>query len=127
MLTQWLKFINTKCRAYQNQSFEHKHSQTQIACDLLLRKPLLRCFDQEDDGSHVKRTTPECEDAVLEDRNGFPVQKGGPPIPERSKCSTGWQFMLPFEFGLVIDFDVDVETNVPLGCGAINGSWIETR
>ena len=69
-----------------------------------------------------------CEDAEMTERpGGFYVQTGGPPIPESRRCSTGWQFLMPFEFGLVVDFDVDLETNMPFGCGAINGSWIERR
>ena len=88
-----------------------------------------RCFEQTSDGlSFTKKTMAGCEDAEMTERpGGFRVQTGGPPIPESRRCTTGWQFLLPFEFGLVVDFEVDPETNMPFGCGAINGSWIERR
>ena len=32
-------------------------------------------------------------------------------------CFPGWQFIMPFEMGLIKDFHVDNKTNLPYGCG----------
>ena len=85
------------------------------------------CFDQQADGSFTRRGTAGCESAEIFEQNGFFIQRGGPQIPPWQKLSTGWQFMLPYEAGLVVDFQVDPTYNVPYGCGAVNGSWVGTR
>ena len=86
----------------------------------------LDCFDQAEDGSFVKKTNPACDSAELIEKEGFFIQKGGPPLNQVG-LSTGWVFMLPFEAGLVLDFQVDPVYNAPYGCGAVNGSWVEIQ
>ena len=86
------------------------------------------CFDQGQDGSFVRKADKAgCESAEIFEKDGFFFQRGGPQVESWSRFSSGWQFMLPFEAGLIIDFQVDPVYNVPYGCGAINGSWVETR
>ena len=84
----------------------------------------VNCFDQAEDGSFLKRSTAGCESAEIFEKEGFFIQRGGPEL-KSGTLSTGWQFMLPFEAGLVVDFQVDPVYNVPYGCGAVNGSWNE--
>ena len=86
------------------------------------------CFDKAKDGSFVRKNKAGCKDAEIFEKEGFFIQKGGPRVKSRKeKVSNGWQFMLPFEAGLVVDFEVDPKYNVPYGCGAVNGSWVKSR
>ena len=94
--------------------------------DLRLRSP---CFTKEADGSFTKKTGWAgwgCENAALIDRDDFKIQVGGPEAP--SSCwHGGWQFLMPFEAGLIMDFQVDKTTNLPTGCGPFDGSWVADK
>jgi len=80
------------------------------------------CFKQESDGSFTNTNGWGCETATLIDRDGFKIQVGGPEAP--SECwHGGWQFLMPFEAGLIMDFQVNKTTNIPTGCGPFDGSW----
>ena len=86
------------------------------------------CFDQGQDGSFVRKANKAgCESAEIFEKDGFFFQRGGPQVPYWSRFTQGWQFMLPFEASLVVDFQVDTVYNVPYGCGAVNGSWVQTN
>ena len=84
----------------------------------LVRYP---CFIKVGENKFDRRNTPGCEagNAELIDRDGFKIQIGGPPDNQRTtlRCQSGWQFLMPFEMSLVLDFDVDPKTNLPTGCG----------
>ena len=87
--------------------------------DLELRVP---CFEKGSDGTFLRKYgIAGCENADLFERDGFKIQIGGPAAP--STCDPGWQFVMPFEMSLVMDFDVDNKTNLPTGCGPLDGNW----
>ena len=77
------------------------------------------CFTKVSGNKFERKNVPGCETAELIDRDGFKIQKGGPPDYGRTTwgCQGGWQFLMPYEMSLVLDFEVDPKTNLPTGCG----------
>ena len=90
--------------------------------DSQMRMP---CFDLDANKKLIKKSgVAGCENAEYFERDGFKIQRGGPPA--HSNCQPGWQFVMPYEMSLVIDFDVDDTTNLPTGCGPLDDSWTAT-
>ena len=77
-----------------------------------------QCFFRLD-GKIVKNGwISECESATLEDRDGYPVQVGGPPDQSGNGCMPTWGFAFPYEVGFALNFTVDAN-KIPTGCGEI--------
>ena len=106
--------------------------------DKLLRK---ECFKPTDDpalayytdhmGIMWRRKGGSCKNAeLIEGKDGRGViQVGGPPITdaeldENCNSTLSKPFAFPYEVGMVMDFDVDVEyDNIPNGCGNLDKPW----
>ena len=97
--------------------------------DLKMRK---QCFIHKPDGKgyDLNTTLSGCETAELFEKDGFLIQKGGPPVDEEDNMRvggtrSGFSFITPFELGFVLDFDVI--DNYPSGCGNLDGDWTKDK
>lgn len=121
-----------KCHMYWNNTGRHSggpchFKPTTPGCSNVLPtdnpdlQPRYPCFTKKDNGDFTRdNTIAGCQNAEIFDRDGFKIQRGGPPNPS---CQGGWTFLLPYEMSLVLDFKVDEKTNLPYGCGTLDGDW----